>query len=172
MQVELITYFLIIFSPQIVLYGIGVVLTGILQAHERFLAPALAPTLSTIVVIITYLLFGYLNRAVAMYESGYVGREDLDHAMRAGAGLPMGPLTLLDLIGNEETRVIIDGHYLKWEEFTSAALKGRFRLLLLAAGFSAFATLPFVGVAAHFFPTKKTVNDAGMVEDDAAEIDG
>lgn len=59
-QIELVTYFLIIFAPQIVLYGIGVVLTGVLQAHKRFLAPALAPILSTLVVIASYLAFGYL----------------------------------------------------------------------------------------------------------------
>jgi len=59
-QADLITYFLIVFSPQIVLYGVGVVLTGILQAHKRFLAPALAPIMSTLVVIVTYLAFGYL----------------------------------------------------------------------------------------------------------------
>ena len=59
-QVELVTYFLIVFAPQVVLYGIGVVLTGILQAHKRFLAPALAPILSTLVVIATYMAFGYL----------------------------------------------------------------------------------------------------------------
>ncbi len=45
------------------------------------------------------LLCGYLNHAVAMYESGYVSREDLDAAMRLGTGLPMGPLALIDLIG-------------------------------------------------------------------------
>ncbi|GAA2110983.1 3-hydroxybutyryl-CoA dehydrogenase [Actinomadura alba] len=45
------------------------------------------------------LLFGYLNQAVRMYESGHATREDIDTAMKAGAGLPMGPFTLLDLIG-------------------------------------------------------------------------
>lgn len=59
-QVELVTYFLIVFSPQVVLYGIGVVLTGVLQAHKRFLAPALAPILSTLMVMATYVAFGYL----------------------------------------------------------------------------------------------------------------
>lgn len=59
-QVELTTYFLIVFAPQIVLYGIGVVLTGVLQAHRRFLAPALAPIASTTVVILSYLVFGRL----------------------------------------------------------------------------------------------------------------
>ncbi|SCD76037.1 3-hydroxybutyryl-CoA dehydrogenase, partial [Streptomyces sp. DvalAA-14] len=37
------------------------------------------------------LLFGYLNQAAAMYESGYATREDIDAAMRLGCGLPMGP---------------------------------------------------------------------------------
>ncbi len=45
------------------------------------------------------LLFGYLNHAVALYESRYASREDIDAAMKLGCGLPMGPLALLDLIG-------------------------------------------------------------------------
>lgn len=49
--------------------------------------------------VANYLLFGYLNSAMAMIEHGQVSREDLDTAMRVGAGLPMGPLTLMDLIG-------------------------------------------------------------------------
>ena len=46
------------------------------------------------------LLFGYLNQAAAMYEARYATREDIDAAMRLGCGLPMGPLALLDLIGD------------------------------------------------------------------------
>lgn len=49
--------------------------------------------------VANYLLFGYLNSAIRMLEQGHVSREDLDTAMRVGAGLPMGPLTLMDLIG-------------------------------------------------------------------------
>lgn len=59
-QVEMTTYFLIVFAPQVVLYGIGVVLTGVLQAHRHFFAPALAPIGSTVVVIISYTAFGAL----------------------------------------------------------------------------------------------------------------
>lgn len=59
-QVQLTTYFLIVFAPQVLLYGMGVVFTGILQAHHRFLAPALAPIASTLVVIVSYLIFGFL----------------------------------------------------------------------------------------------------------------
>jgi putative peptidoglycan lipid II flippase len=50
-------YFLIVFAPQIVLYGVGVVLTGVLQAQRRFFFPAVAPLLSSIVVIGAYLAF-------------------------------------------------------------------------------------------------------------------
>lgn len=49
--------------------------------------------------VANYLLFGYFNAAIRMLEHGHVGREDLDTAMRVGAGLPMGPLTLMDLVG-------------------------------------------------------------------------
>ena len=45
---------LAVFAPQILLYGLAVVLYGILQAHRRFTAPALAPILSSIVVIGAY----------------------------------------------------------------------------------------------------------------------
>jgi putative peptidoglycan lipid II flippase len=48
---------LVVFLPQVVLYGVGIVLAGILQAHRRFLGPALAPLLSSLVVIATYLLY-------------------------------------------------------------------------------------------------------------------
>lgn len=48
---------LVVFMPQVVLYGVAVVLTGVLQAHRRFLGPALAPLLSSLVVISAYLLY-------------------------------------------------------------------------------------------------------------------
>lgn len=57
------------------------------------------------------LLFGYLNHAVAMYESRYATREDLDAAMRFGCGYPMGPLQLLDLIGLDTAYEILDTMY-------------------------------------------------------------
>jgi murein biosynthesis integral membrane protein MurJ len=58
---------LIVFAPQVLLYGLAVVLYGVLQSHRRFGAPALAPLLSSLVVIGTYAAFGavggaYVNR--------------------------------------------------------------------------------------------------------------
>ena len=51
------TQMLVVFAPQILLYGLAVVLYGILQAHRRFTAPALAPVVSSLVVIAAYIAF-------------------------------------------------------------------------------------------------------------------
>ncbi|CAM5703646.1 Fatty acid oxidation complex subunit alpha [Streptomyces violarus] len=57
------------------------------------------------------LLFGYLNQAAAMYEAKYASREDIDAAMRLGCGLPMGPLALLDMIGVDTARTVLEAMY-------------------------------------------------------------
>ncbi len=49
---------LVVFAPQVLLYGVGVVLTGVLQARHRFAGPAVAPLLSSLVVIVAYLGYG------------------------------------------------------------------------------------------------------------------
>ena len=82
------------------------------------------------------LLFGYLNHAVAMYESKYATREDIDASMRFGCGYPMGPLALLDLIGPDTAYEILDTMYKQGrdrlhapspiiKQMVSAGLKGR-----------------------------------------------
>jgi putative peptidoglycan lipid II flippase len=60
-EVALAARFLFVFAPQVVLYGIGIVLTGVLQAHRRFAGPALAPLLSSLVVAGAYLLFAAMD---------------------------------------------------------------------------------------------------------------
>ncbi|MEE6273185.1 murein biosynthesis integral membrane protein MurJ [Georgenia wangjunii] len=64
-QRALATYFLRVFALQIPLYGVGVVLTGILQAQRRFLLPVLAPLASSVVVIGAYVAFGALSGGMA-----------------------------------------------------------------------------------------------------------
>lgn len=49
--------------------------------------------------IVNALLVPYLCQAIAMYEAGHASMDDIDEAMKLGAGHPMGPLTLSDLIG-------------------------------------------------------------------------
>jgi len=50
----------VMFAPQVWLYGLAVVSAGVLQAHHRFLAAAAAPLLSSVVVIIAYLGYAAL----------------------------------------------------------------------------------------------------------------
>ncbi len=54
------------------------------------------------------LLLPYLNHAVRLLEAGYATREDIDLAMTEGAGLPMGPLMLLDLIGLDTSLAVLE----------------------------------------------------------------
>lgn len=51
---------LVVFAPQVALYGVGVVLAGVLQAHRRFLGAALAPLLSSLVVIGAYVTYRFV----------------------------------------------------------------------------------------------------------------
>ena len=49
--------------------------------------------------VVNALLFPYLNDAVRMLEANYASADDIDTAMKAGCGLPMGPFELLDVVG-------------------------------------------------------------------------
>lgn len=56
-EIALGTFFLWFFLPQILLYALGAVSTGLLHADHRFTAPAIAPVLNNLVVIVTMVLF-------------------------------------------------------------------------------------------------------------------
>jgi putative peptidoglycan lipid II flippase len=47
-QIQLGVFFLRWFMPQIVFYGVGAVVIGLLQAHRRFAAPMFAPILNNL----------------------------------------------------------------------------------------------------------------------------
>jgi putative peptidoglycan lipid II flippase len=55
--VAVATRMLVVFAVQVPLYGVAVVLYGVLQAHRRFAGPAVAPLVSSLVVIAAYLAF-------------------------------------------------------------------------------------------------------------------
>jgi putative peptidoglycan lipid II flippase len=55
-----------VFAPQAVLYGLSMVLLGLLQAYRRFTAPALAPLVSSLVLIAVYLAFVPLNKGLPL----------------------------------------------------------------------------------------------------------
>jgi putative peptidoglycan lipid II flippase len=54
---QLATAMLVIFAPQVVFYGLGMVSSAALQARGRFLAAAIAPAVNNVVVIAAYLAF-------------------------------------------------------------------------------------------------------------------
>lgn len=49
--------------------------------------------------LVNRILAPMLNEAFACYEEGIAKPKDIDLAMQTGAGMPMGPLALADLIG-------------------------------------------------------------------------
>jgi 3-hydroxybutyryl-CoA dehydrogenase len=49
--------------------------------------------------VVNALLVPFLCQAIAMFEAGHATADDIDDAMKFGAGHPMGPLALCDLIG-------------------------------------------------------------------------
>ncbi len=64
--------------------------------------------------IVNRLLVPYLLDAVRVYESGLASLEDIDAAMKLGCGYPMGPFTLLDLVGLDTTMYVAE---VMFEEF-------------------------------------------------------
>ncbi|WP_308426520.1 3-hydroxybutyryl-CoA dehydrogenase [Nocardia camponoti] len=66
--------------------------------------------------IVNALLIPYLTSAIRMLESGYATAEDIDAAMKGGAGYPMGPLTLLDTVGLDIALAASESLYAEFAE--------------------------------------------------------
>ncbi len=67
-----------VFAIQIPLYGVAIVLGGLLQAHHRFAWPVLAPLLSSVVVIAAYVVYGVVVPAgTDLPEVSQAGRDIL-----------------------------------------------------------------------------------------------
>lgn len=86
---QLVVAFLRMFALQIPLYGLGVVLTGVLQAYNRFTWPALAPIFSSLVVMLTYGIYG------ALIDAGQYAQAVLTLGWGTTAGVAALSLPLL-----------------------------------------------------------------------------
>ena len=82
---------LVVFMPQVLLYGLGIVLTGLLQAHRRFIAPAAAPLISSLVVIGAYLTFA----AVATRRETDLSTLPRGHELVLSVGTTLGVVALV-----------------------------------------------------------------------------
>lgn len=87
-EVELAAALLRMFALQIPLYGISLVCTGILQAHRRFILPALAPMLSAVTVIGALMLFWQLAQ----------GQQDSPTALSTASIMVLGWGTTLGTV--------------------------------------------------------------------------
>jgi 3-hydroxybutyryl-CoA dehydrogenase len=61
--------------------------------------------------IVNRLMTPFINNAVRMLENGVAGREDIDTAINLGLNHPMGPLSLVDLIGIDTFIFFADAQY-------------------------------------------------------------
>ncbi len=66
--------------------------------------------------IVNALLFPYLNDGVKMLEAHYATTDDIDFAMTAGCGHPMGPFALMDVVGLDVTLAIQQTLYNEFRE--------------------------------------------------------
>ncbi|MDP9136521.1 MAG: 3-hydroxybutyryl-CoA dehydrogenase [Actinomycetota bacterium] len=80
--------------------------TGI--AFTKSLGKLGIPTRDTAGFIVNRLLVPYLLDGIRAYEEGVGSIEEIDAAMKAGAGHPMGPLLLSDFVGLDTLGSICD----------------------------------------------------------------
>merc|ERR1712244_153968 len=66
--------------------------------------------------IVNRLLVPYMMEAVRMLERGDASAEDIDTAMKLGAGYPMGPIQLADYVGLDTCKFILDGWSAKYPD--------------------------------------------------------
>jgi 3-hydroxyacyl-CoA dehydrogenase len=66
--------------------------------------------------VVNRLLVPYLADAMRMAERGDADMKDIDTAMRLGTGHPMGPFELIDYIGLDTMKFILDGWHQRYPE--------------------------------------------------------
>jgi 3-hydroxybutyryl-CoA dehydrogenase len=74
------------------------------------------PTKDKAGFIVNRLLVPYMLDAIRAYEEGVGSIQEIDEAMKAGAGHPMGPLTLADFVGLDTLGSICDVLYDEFRE--------------------------------------------------------
>ncbi|KAH9276411.1 hydroxyacyl-coenzyme A dehydrogenase, mitochondrial [Batrachochytrium salamandrivorans] len=59
--------------------------------------------------IVNRLLVPYMLEAARIVERGEATKEDVDTAMKLGAGYPMGPFELMDYVGLDTIKLLLMG---------------------------------------------------------------
>ncbi|HTU07879.1 MAG TPA: lipid II flippase MurJ [Trebonia sp.] len=87
------SHMLVIFAPQILLYGFSVVLFGLLNAYRRFAGPTLAPVLANVVMISSYLAFAALDNNLPLAKTPLAA----ELVLSIGTTMNIGTLVLVAL---------------------------------------------------------------------------
>lgn len=66
--------------------------------------------------IVNRLLIPYLADSMRLAEAGGAKEHDIDTAMRLGTGHPMGPFELMDYIGLDTMKFILDGWHQRYPD--------------------------------------------------------
>lgn len=61
--------------------------------------------------IVNRILVPYMNEAANVYQEGIATLEEIDKAMKLGAGMPMGPLALADMVGIDIVLAVCEFFY-------------------------------------------------------------
>ncbi|KAB0793404.1 hypothetical protein PPYR_13024 [Photinus pyralis] len=69
--------------------------------------------------VVNRLLVPYLSEAMHLLDRGDASPQDIDTAMKLGAGYPMGPIELADFVGHDTTLAILDSWHKKYPEIQS-----------------------------------------------------
>jgi 3-hydroxybutyryl-CoA dehydrogenase len=86
------------------------------RAYTEKLGKLGIPTKDKAGFIVNRLLVPYMLDAMRAYEEGVGSIDEIDEAMKAGAGHPMGPLTLADFVGLDTLGAICEVMYDEFRE--------------------------------------------------------
>jgi putative peptidoglycan lipid II flippase len=137
LQQETITFFLRLFLPQVVLYGLYFIVAGVLNAQKKFAAPMFTPIVNNLVVIAAFLLFRELYGAVTLADA------TTPQLLLIGLGttLSVAPMGLLLLPSFRRL-----GHYRATLSLDHPAIRKLARLSVFVVGFVLANQIGFVVV--------------------------
>lgn len=86
-EIELGSTFLRLFAPQVIFYGVGMIMTGALHAYRKFALPAIAPIFNNVVVIAAYLAYTMMRSDRPPTVGGITTGETLVLGLGTTAGV-------------------------------------------------------------------------------------
>lgn len=102
---------------------------GGLKNHRTSMAPI--PVKESPGFVVNRILVPMINEAITLYGEGVASKEDIDRAMKLGAGMPMGPLELADMVGLD---ILLDVANVFVKDFGDQKYRAPYNLKRMVAG--------------------------------------